>query len=373
MVLAWGHHLTSTYEVVGGYFLAISVGILATVRPAYWLMNRYGNRGALTIGCAAGSVALLYLAAVGPPAPPVARMAGLLLLGGATGVVHAAIFRAISPMYQHHPAATVNLGGTMFGLGCLTSTLIVYGAYYVYTVPSILILLAVIPAYLSIFFYRSSFAALPGDAHPPVRKVFEDLRSPSAMFLALLLFFQFGNEWSIAGWLPLFLVQRLGISPETSLLLLGLYWICLLGGRIVSQALLPRVSHPWLLLGAVVASGFGCLILSLTSNAFGASIGILLVGGAFAPIYPLVVEKVGDRFPGYHPGFYNGIFSFAFMGGLLAPSSIGWLTDLMDIRAVMIVPQFGTVMVLLLLLAIWVESRLPPHRSSRDAEPAGPS
>ena len=33
-------------------------------------------------------------------------------------------------------------------------------------------------------------------------------RSPGAVLFALLLFIQFGNEWSIAGWLPLFLIRR---------------------------------------------------------------------------------------------------------------------------------------------------------------------
>ena len=44
------------------------------------------------------------------------------------------------------------------------------------------------------------------------------------------------------------------------------------------------------------------MILLATDNRFGAISGILLLGGAFAPIYPLVVEKIGHRFPYYHPG-----------------------------------------------------------------------
>ena len=58
-------------------------------------------------------------------------------------------------------------------------------------------------------------------------------------------------------------------------------------------------------------------MLSYTTNRFGADMGILFIGCGFAPIYPLVVEKIGHRFTYYHPGFYNGIFSFAFAGGLL--------------------------------------------------------
>ena len=105
-------------------------------------------------------------------------------------------------------------------------------------------------------------------------------------------------------------------------------------------------------------SVFACTILLDTNNTFGAVTGVLLLGGAFAPIYPLVVEKIGHRFPYYHPGFYNGIFSFAMVGGLLAPCTLGYFVWLLDVRAVMGLPLVGSVIVFLLLALIWLEARL---------------
>src|SRR5262249_15919960 len=151
------------------------------------------------------------------------------------------------------------------------------------------------------------FSPQPVPHPPPARDVFKLLRTPGAVLLSLLLFFQLGNEWAIAGWLPLYLSQRLGISPASSLLMLALYWFALLVGRVVSQWILPRMRHSRILLLSVLGSLFGCVMLLLTNNEFGAGAGILLLGGAFAPVYPLVVEKIGHKFPYYHPGFYNGI------------------------------------------------------------------
>ena len=85
---------------------------------------------------------------------------------------------------------------------------------------------------------------------------------------------------------------------------------------------------------------FGCVILGATNNKFGAIAGILLVGGAFAPIYPLVVEKIGHRFPYYHPGFYNGIFSLAMAGGLLTPGLMGYCASLWGLSGIMMLPLF---------------------------------
>jgi len=105
-----------------------------------------------------------------------------------------------------------------------------------------------------------------------------------------------------------------------------------------------------------VGALLGCTILTFTNNRFGAVMGILFVGGAFASIYPLVVERIGSRFPYYHPGFFNGIFSFAIMGGLLAPWSLGVFANLWDIGVVMLLPLLGTLMVVVLLLIIWAEA-----------------
>ena len=43
-------------------------------------------------------------------------------------------------------AGTTNLGGAWYGLGCVTATLLVAGTFYAYTVPTILIFIAVVPA-----------------------------------------------------------------------------------------------------------------------------------------------------------------------------------------------------------------------------------
>jgi FHS family glucose/mannose:H+ symporter-like MFS transporter len=201
-------------------------------------------------------------------------------------------------------------------------------------------------------------APSPEGAHPTLRQALEDFRSPGAVLFALLLFFQFGNEWSIAGWLPLFLIRRVGLSPKAALLILALYWLFLLLGRLISVAMLPRVRHGRLLLGSVLAALFGCLILFFTDNAFGATIGVLFIGGGYASIYPLVAEAIGRRFPYYHPGFFNGIFSVAMVGGLLAPATLGYAAENFGVGVVIGIPLLGTCMVVALLLLIWLESKV---------------
>jgi FHS family glucose/mannose:H+ symporter-like MFS transporter len=355
---AWRHHISSEYGIVGLYFVGVIVGLLASVWAAPRLLERKGIGWTLAFACGIAGSGFLYLAFVSPPVSPWWRIAGMAVIGWSAGLLHTAMFQAVSPMYRHDPAATVNMAGILFGLGCLTVTLLISGAFYAYSAPVIQVWIAMIPALFGWVYVRTPFAPRPAPRPPSVRAILSELRTPAAVLLALLLFFQLGNEWALAGWLTLFLTQRLGVSPVTALLMLALYWFALLVGRVVAQWVLPRVRHGRLLMASVTASILGCVILIVTNNRFGAVSGILLLAAAFAPIYPLVIEKIGRRFPYYHPGFYNGIFSLAMAGGLLAPSMLGYFASEWDVRVVMGIPLAGSAVVFVLLCLIWLESRL---------------
>lgn len=355
---AWRYHLKFEYLTVGNYFLGMNAGVLASVNAALYVLPRKGIRFVLVAASAVACAAFFFLALAPTPAPVLWRLAGVFLLGFSAGLLNTALFHAISRIYLHDPAATVNVAGAFFGSGCLITVLLIAGTFYVYTVPSILVLLGLIPAFFVGIYAKSSFEAPPLPHQPTWRQALADFKSPGAVLFSVLLFIQFGNEWSIAGWLPLFLVQRLGVSPESSLLMLSLYWLALLVGRGAVQFLLPRVGHGKLLMTSGGAAVFGCAILLLTNNLFGAGAGVLLVGGGFAAVYPLVVEKIGDRFPYYHPGFFNGIFSFALTGGLLAPWTLGIYAHWWGIRVVMILPLVGACTVFVLLVLIWAYANL---------------
>jgi fucose permease len=275
------------------------------------------------------------------------------------------MFQSISGVYRLNPAATVNLAGAFFGLGSLLVPLMIAGTFHLYSVSTILFLLAMVPGLFAIMFARARFAIEPPAPERSLSDVFREFTVPSAVFFSFLLFFQFGNEWAVAGWLALFLTQRLGVNPTTALMVLALYWFALLVGRVVVQAALPSMSHWKLLFGSALAALFGCLILTFTNNMFGAIWGTLLIGLGFAPIYPLVVERIGTRFPHYHPGFFNGIFSFALTGGMLAPATVGYAGEYLGIRVVTALPAIGTFIVLLLVIVIWLENKVADWTSAK--------
>ncbi|MBI1897454.1 MAG: MFS transporter [Acidobacteria bacterium] len=361
---AWGYHLKADYTAIGYHFLGINLGLVASVRAGRALLARRGIRFTLVFGCMAAFAALLYLSFVPPPRGDLWRIGGLFVIGAAVGILNAAIFHAISPIYRLNPIVTLNLAGMFFGAGCFLMALLLAGTFNVYTVPSILFFVALVPGFFALWFARTTCPPVVPAPERSYHRAGSDLRSPVALLFSILLFFQFGNEWSIAGWLTLFLIQRLGLSPATSLLLLAAYWLALLLGRVLAQWLLPRVGHWRLLMGSAAGAMLGCFILALTNNRFGAGMGVLLVGFGFALVYPLTVERIGERFPQYHPGFFNGAFSIALIGGMLAPWHLSYAADLWGIRVVMLLPMAGTCIVFLLLVVMWIESRFGARQLS---------
>jgi hypothetical protein len=60
----------------------------------------------------------------------------------------------------------------------------------------------------------------------------------------------------------------------------------------------------------------------------------------------------------FHPGLYNGIFSFAFTGGLMAPGILGYIAQRFGVGMIMVLPMLGTFMVFVLFLLILLEAKL---------------
>jgi fucose permease len=360
ILVAWDYHRSSDYAAMGLYFLFMNLGVLAAVQSARLLLKKRGIKTLLASGCLLAAACLIVLAFTPPPAPVGWRWAALFGMGAAAGLLNAGVFQLLAVAYERAPAATMNLAGILFGGGCLAGCLLVGAGIGTYGLWLPVALFAVVSAGYGLWYLRRPFpAAIIPDKVPTARAV-EAFRSPAAILLALLLFFQFGSEWAIAAWLPLFLVQRLGVSPGAGLWLLSLYWLAIVLGRILIQPLLQRFRHGRLLMSSVLAALFGCMILAFTNNLPGAGVAVVATGLGFAAVYPLVVERVGARFSYYHPVYFNGIFSVAFTGGLLAPWLVGMLASVMGIGAVMLVAVVGTLAVFVLLILIWIESKLNP-------------
>jgi MFS transporter, FHS family, glucose/mannose:H+ symporter len=371
LLIAWQYHIDADPRLIGLHFLALSAGYVIAAAMAQRLLPRFAIRSIAVASCTLGCLSLAVLSLTVPPVPAIWRIVGVGFVGCARGLLATSLLYVLEPYFARSPAALANRAGALFGCGCLFSTAIIGTTYFAGSVQIETALLALVPLiFLAIFVNNKLPAArqpiLVKEEENRAREVLRDLRSVAAVLFSLLLFFQFGNEWAIAGWLPLFLVHRLGANPVWAILALAAYFLALLLGRLAAQPLLRRINHRKLLLTSMFAAMAGYLLLSLTSHMPLAWLAVVLIGAGFAPIYPIVAETLDDRFS-YHPGFYHGLFSVAITGAMLAPWVLGYVDNYVGMRYVMLVPAVGSVAVLVLALLIMLEAHV---MGSNGSDPA---
>ena len=216
LVITWQYHIDVEPQLIGLHFLALNAGYILSTALSQRYLRYSGIRTLALASTALAAVSLLSLAFLAPPAAVPWRMLGLGMVGISSGGLATALFYALEQRFSSAPAATANLAGVLFGSGCLLSTLVVALTYYTGSLGLPALILAAVPCVFLVLFLRGRHvpaAPLRTPEQDALRDTVKDLRSIAAVLFTLLLFFQFGNEWALAGWLPLFLIHRLGSNP----------------------------------------------------------------------------------------------------------------------------------------------------------------
>jgi hypothetical protein len=276
-----------------------------------------------------------------------------LLTGAAAGAINTSIFESLAEAWEAAPAKVALSGGMYFGAGSVVAAWLLSQCFDSSSAPRILAVTSLLPAAAGWTYARRPIARLEHE-WLPMSEAVKDLRSVLAILFAMLLFFQFASEWLLAGWLPVFLIDRLGMSPENALWLLALYWLALTAGRFITAKLLGAVRHMRLLGASAFCALSGCVALLAASTTMGVVVAILLVGGGYSAIYPLASERIATRFTYYHPGYFNGVFTFAMLGGIFAPFLVGHLAGWAGLRVIPLVAMLSSCMVFGLVLLIWL-------------------
>jgi FHS family glucose/mannose:H+ symporter-like MFS transporter len=360
LTVAWRYELDKDPRAIGLHFLALNASILLCGVLSQKLLKRISLKAVCVAACAVASLGFIELTLAAPPAHSAWRILGISVVGCGAGGLLTSLLHFLRPHYEERAASIINFCSLMFGLGCLLATTAIGAVYLLLQVRWQTLILAAVPVLIAPFVLGDSSAgskAVPRENRVGVSGTLKELRSPAAILFSLLLFFQFGNEWALATWLPLFVIHRLGLSPQAAIFVLALYFLALIVGRLTAQALLKHINHAKLLFATTAAAMMGYLLLSFTESAVGAALATIVTGLAFAPVYALVAEEIGHRFD-YEPGFFNGIFSLAVTGGMLMPWALGFAGYYVGMQYVLLIPAIGTVVVLILVLLIMLEAKL---------------
>ena len=349
----WGYHIRPEFGLPANYFLILGGGLTGGASLALKYGRKLTLERLLAGGCFGAAVALLLLSRAAPPAGFWYQATALLIAGLSAGAVNTAVFETIAPAYEANPARITLMGGIFFGIGSVLAAWLLAQSLDAASPIRLLALAAMLPAAAGVAFGRLRLVR-PTFVPLALADSGKDLRSVLAIIFALLLFFQFANEWSIAGWLPVFLIDKLGVSPGTAVMLLAMYWLALTAGRLVTARLLTVVRHGRLLAVSAFCALFGCTALLAADTRVGVIAGIFFIGAGFSAIYPLAAEGIASRFSYYHPGYFNGIFTFAMLGGILAPFAMGHIAAGSGLGVVPLAAMIGSCAVFVLVLLLWL-------------------
>ena len=288
----WGFHIRQDFGTAANSFLVLGVGTAGGAAAALRFRNKFPVKHLLATGCFAAALSLLLLSLAAPPASFWYPSLALLIAGLSAGAVNTAVFESIALAYEANPAKITLTGGIFFGVGSILAAYLLAECLDSSSPARLLAITALIPAAAGAAFER---VPLPQySLRPlPVADVAKDLRSALAIMFALLLFFQFASEWSIAGWLPVFLIDRLGLSPGTAVQLLAIYWLALTVAGLSRRACCPSSGMASMLadqriLRSLRMYGAACG----REPRLGRSWEFLLTGAGFSAIYPLAAERI---------------------------------------------------------------------------------
>ena len=361
LLVAWQYHIDEAPPLIGLHFLALNAGYIAAALVSQRWQRACSSKQMALSACTLAFLGLAALFVAAPPAATGWRLAAMATLGAGAGALGTAVLFGSEAYFQQKRMAAVNAAAMWFGCGCILATVVAGLNYAVGPARNTTAFLTLMPVACFVVFAQAppeSLARGEGDANRELlRHAVRDLRSIATVLFSLLLFFQFGNEWAIAGWLPLFLIHRFGCNPVWAIAVLGLFFTALVGGRWVTQKKLLRFEHQRLLLASLAIATGGCFTLSLAPSFASAAVAVAVIGAGFAPVYPLVAEQLDERFS-FHPGFYNGAIAVAMTGAMSVPWLLGFVDAWLGMRYVMLGPVLGSMIVLLLSLLLMLEAHL---------------
>jgi fucose permease len=152
------------------------------------------------------------------------------------------------------------------------------------------------------------------------------LRQPAVWASVLPFFVYAGLEVGAGQWAYSWLVEGRGVPPGAGARWLGIYWASLTASRVALGALAGRVSTEALLRGSLAAVPLGVLVLWAGVGPSAGAGGLLLLGLALGPIFPLLIAatpgQVGAAYATHAIGFQVAAF---YLGSATLPGAAGLL------------------------------------------------
>ncbi len=344
----------------GDLFSVLFAGLLAATAVVGPVLDRFGSKPVMVSASAMVTAALAALAAArgfGVAA------AAALLLGVGGGWLNTASNALVSDVFPADRGRMLNLLGTFFGVGALFVPLVVSVGFDALSVPGVMALCAAVAGAGTALSLALRFPPPHEGAAFSLRGVVSAARGEGVALLAALLLFEAGNEAALSGWTSTY-IGAMGWSPRLATLVLLGYWAVAIAGRTASAKLQAWAGKERLVIGSAVLAVAGCATLVAAAGWLpGLVAGAWLTALGFSAIFPTVLAIAGDRYQRFAGTVFGLLFTVGNVGSLSFPWALGHISQSAGLRAGMLVPLAGTVLVAA--CAVAAARRAPAGRAVR--------
>lgn len=205
-------------------------------------------------------------------------------------------------------------------------------------------------------------AARAGAPEPAAVRIAETLRLPAVWFGALAFAVYVAIEVSAGLYAFLLLTEGRGLPATVAGLSVSGYWGSLFVGRVVQGLVAERLGTDRVLRGSLLGMTAGAVLIALPAPGWVSVAGLVVLGFAAAPVFPLLTLTTAERVGRQHADRVIGVqIGAAGIGAALIPAGLGVLLGDTSVR---LLGPVLTVLAVALLVAHAAAAR-------RTAAPAG--
>ena len=177
-------------------------------------------------------------------------------------------------------------------------------------------------------------------------------RNPFVFALGSLFFLYVGSENSVGGWIAT-QASRIQVSSGTLWATTpSVFWGALLAGRALATSVLRAFGDTRTAIGGLILSTLGLTGLLAAHTLTVLLISIVVIGLGLAPLFPIYISLLSQRFGDAAPRVGGLMFALAGLGGAILPWTVGFAsTKFGGLRAGLVVPWAGCLTMLLLYAA----------------------
>lgn len=329
----------------GSLFLFLNLGSLLVTMLGGAAFDRFGYRVILALsalGCGGGLAGL----AVAGSYPQL--VAGSFLLGLGGGGLNVGTNALVADLQPDRQAVALNRLGIFFGLGTFTIPFVIGSLLTQLGLKGILLLAAGLSLLSGLAFLLPRFPAPKHAGGFPIGSAIRLLRDPFILLLALLLFFQSGNEITTSGWLTTFAVSQFGATPASASFYLSVLWGSLILGRLAAAWFLTRIQPATVVQVSASASAVALTLLIFLGGPLSGFFFSALLGFCMAFIFPTVMGEASSRYPAFSGTVIGILLTVALSGGMLVPWLAGLMASTAGVWAGLLLPCLGFLLVVIL-------------------------